>query len=536
MMRHVGLRVCSQRSAYTAGSSQSSSMCWRRACATTTVGMSTAGAAGATPRVDPDAWRDAAFGTDIAKLRPSDAGRDGVRVRGRVASLKIKGKLGFMTLRQPGHHTMQVVLTGEHVLAEAKKLTAESIVDVTGKFAPADVKGATCASVELQAQEVRCVSLAASPLPLDDGTSKLDTRLNARPFDLRSKFNDAVFEISGAMTAAYRDYMASIGFREIATPKILPTASEGGTSVFKLRYFEREAYLAQSPQLYKQMCVMGDMPRVYEVGSVFRAENSNSHRHLTEFIGLDAEMVIHKSYTEVLDVLEAVVSHVLRHVETTCRQAVDTARANAPSGAITGLGPITPAVPEDHPLRATLGCDTNGTKGTDKYGARVGSAGLPVLRLDFDNAMKLLVDGGCIPVPADDFSTSMEKALGRLVKERYGVDLVLCDRYPSSVRPFYTQRDPQDDTRTFSYDLLLRGEEICSGAQRLHDMRLLAERAVAAGVTLANIEPYIQCFAHGAWPHGGFGLGQQRMVMLYLGLPDVRYATFFPRDPNRVSP
>jgi aspartyl/asparaginyl-tRNA synthetase len=492
--------------------------------------------ASANPRLNEQLWRTAAFGTDISRLTAEDAGAQNVRVRGRVAHLKAKGKLAFVTLRQPGQHTLQVVVTGADDVAVVKTWTTESVVDVTGQLVAADVKGASCACLEMHGAKFECVSKAATPLPLDEKTSKLDTRLNHRSLDLRSPFNAHVFEISSQMAAAYRDYMLSIGFREINTPKMLPTPSEGGSSVFKLKYFDREAYLAQSPQLYKQMCVMGDFPRVFEVGSVFRAENSNTHRHLTEFVGLDAEMVIHRKYTEVLDVLEGCVVHVLHHVERSLSTEVAQARALAPTGKIEGLGPIQATVPNDHPLRESLGCDEGGTVGVDKYGARVGTRALPVLRIAFDGAMQMLLDGGAISQAETDFSTAMEKALGRLAKARYGVDLVLCDRYPTAARPFYTQRDPADDTKTFSYDLLLRGEEICSGAQRLHDMKLLAERAVAAGVMLENIQPYIDCFAHGAWPHGGFGLGLQRMVMLYLGLPDVRYATLFPRDPTRVSP
>uniref|UniRef100_A0A7S1L4S5 aspartate--tRNA ligase n=1 Tax=Neobodo designis TaxID=312471 RepID=A0A7S1L4S5_NEODS len=502
--------------------------------------------------------------TTVAALNTDNVGGT-VLIRARVHSTRAKGKLAFLVLRET-FETVQAVLsvtdaTPKEMIDFAGKIAPESIVDVEATVcAPQQpVKSTTKPDIELSINKLHVVSASQPVLPFqfedasqpdapagaegdaagdNDARAKvnLETRLNCRWLDMRTRASNALFRVSSRISQYFREFLVEHDFIEIHTPKLIGTASEGGANVFKLPYFGKDAFLAQSPQLYKQMCVMGDMPRVFEVGQVFRAENSNTHRHLTEFVGLDAEMVIDRSYHEVLDVLEAAVTHVLTHTEVACAEAVRRARQLCPAGPVEDPGPIVPAMLDDHPLRSVVGCDADGTAGSDLYGARVGSARLPVLRIAFDGAMRLLVDSGDIDAPADDFNTAMEKALGVRVKDRYGVDLVLCDAYPSTVRPFYTQRDPADDTRTLSYDLLLRGQEICSGAQRLHDMGLLAERAEAAGVTLANIRPYIDAFAYGAWPHGGFGIGQQRLVMLYLGLPDVRYASFFPRDPARISP
>jgi aspartyl-tRNA synthetase len=324
---------------------------------------------------------------------------------------------------------------------------------------------------------------------------------------------------------------------------MIGTPSESGSAIFKLDYFGRDAFLAQSPQLYKQMMVMGDVPRVFEIGPVFRAEKSLTHRHLTEFVGLDVEMALSSSYKEVLDVLEGTLTTILVNLE---RQTalVAAARAALVDHGLQCPPPVVLQVPDEVVVSIGIARETSeeGTvprtgAATDQYGGRIGPN--RVLRMTFSNAAQLLRDHGQLPTdgPAvDDFSTAQEKALGAIIKTRYGVDLYIVDEFFRSARPFYTMLHPADNMKTCSYDMYLRGEEICSGAQRIHDAELLRSRISECGINPDPLNCYVDAFQYGAWPHGGFGLGLERIVLFFLGLPDVRMVSLFPRDPRRLAP
>lgn len=509
---------------------------------------------------------EAPFGVSIASLSTAtwqdkdDAALMSqlVRIRGRAETIRVKGsKLGFMQLRQPFNESIQVVLTptsqgdkkadapssSSSPLDIGRSITPESVVDVWGilRRVPKPVSSVSCANIELHATKVVIVSLAETPLPfpLRDPNTKLDTRLDHRVMDLRTTATGAIARLVSIAGNAFRDHLLSRDFVEIHTPKMIGTPSEGGSSVFKLDYFGKPAFLAQSPQLYKQMVLMGDVPRVFEVGPVFRAENSLTHRHLTEFVGLDAELVIHSNYTEVLDVLEGTLVTVLQTLD---RDGV-ALRQLAMGGGL----PVDAARPE--PVQATVSADIVRSLGigahdtpqqpsTDTYGAYVSShtSPFPVLRFSFDAAVQMLTDHGVLNGPVDDFTTAQEKQLGTLVKRRYGVDVYVVDKFPASARPFYTMPLAGNPQRTCSYDAYLRGEEICSGAQRIHDPALLLERMRACGINVSLIQDYVDAFRYGAWPHGGFGLGLERIVLFYLGISDVRMVSLFPRDPKRIAP
>ena len=247
-----------------------------------------------------------------------------------------------------------------------------------------------------------------------------------------------------------------------------------------------------------QMCIMSDFDRVYEIGPVFRAENSNTHRHLCEFTGLDFEMAIQEHYFEVLDVLDALFLHIFDGL---------TQRHAAELAAVNGQHPFEPL----QYLR-------------------------PTLRLTFPEGVAMLQEAG-IPVdPLGDLSTETERQLGRLVKERYGTDFYILHRYPTAARPFYTMPCADDPRYTNSYDVFIRGEEIISGAQRVHDAAMLASRAGECGIEVATIQQYIDSFKFGAFPHGGAGVGLERVVMLYLNAGNIRKTSMFPRDPKRLTP
>jgi aspartyl-tRNA synthetase len=348
--------------------------------------------------------------------------------------------------------------------------------------------------------------------------------------DMRSAASNAIFKIQSRVGQYFREFLLDNDFTEIHSPKMIATASEGGANVFKLNYFGRDAYLAQSPQLYKQMAVMGDLKRVFEVGPVFRAENSNTHRHLTEFVGLDLEMAIHEHYYEVLDVAEALFHFMLTKLAAHSKELE----------AVCAQYPFEPFVTKMAPEKVDelgVGIIEENKPPTDQFRALIRNRETRMVRIPYASAIELL--NGVLEeklAVTDDINTANEKRLGALVKERYGVDFFISDRFPSSCRPFYTMPCPDDVRFTNSYDMFMRGEEISSGAQRIHDPDLLLARAKSLNVDLTPIKDYVDSFRLGAWPHGGFGVGLERVTMLFLGLHNVRLVSLFPRDPARVTP
>lgn len=268
--------------------------------------------------------------------------------------------------------------------------------------------------------------------------------------------------------------------------------------MFKLKYFNEEACLAQSPQLYKQMVLCGDFKKVFEIGPVFRAEDSNTNRHLCEFTGLDIEMEFKEHYFEILDVLSDLFVYIFEGLEKR-------------------FGKELAAVCDQYPFEP-FKCKT------------------PALRLNFKEGVKLLDEHGYKQDPLQDLNTENEKALGKLVREKYDTDFYMLYGYPTNARPFYTMLDPHDPNYTNSYDFFMRGEEITSGAQRIHEPEFLKERAIAHNIPPETIQEYIDSFKYGAPPHGGCGIGLERVVKLYCGISNIRKCSLFPRDPKRLRP
>lgn len=551
-------------------------------------------------------------------------------VRGRVERVRGQGKrISFLHVRQPLDESVQVVCFGAALAAQAKAISPESVVEIEGEMRPSEVApivSTSCAYHELHATAIRVLSAADTPLPfpLHDENTRLDTRLNHRAIDLRTRPTSAALRIVSAVCQSYRAALLELDFVEVHTPKLIAAASEGGSTVFEVNYFDAgKAYLAQSPQLYKQMCINGDAMRVFEIGPVFRAEKSLTHRHLTEFTGLDAELVIGESYTEVLDVLEHVMCRVLRDLQDEGKpfaalvkaaaaafkerpdssadqegRAARTPMVGAAAGEIGGGAPSSGAhsppdivceVSEEtmakHGIVADVAAEGNDSSDVssdgderagrrrDLYNARVGGATLEVrrlnhsdgvggetltrvacprvLRLRFDDAVRLLQDAKEADAAMEDFSLPHERKLGRLVKARYGVDLYVVDCWPKASRPFYTMPCRDGDcspssssvrapsSRTRSYDMYLCGEEICSGSQRQHNAEMLTARLSEEGIVLRagdGLTDYVDAFRYGAWPHGGFGLGLERIVSFFLGARDIRLVSLFPRDPRRLTP
>eukprot|EP00850_Spirogloea_muscicola_P019839 SM000200S05829 [mRNA] locus=s200:229171:233555:+ [translate_table: standard] len=455
-----------------------------------------------------------------------------VLVRGRVHAVRAKGKGAFLVLRQRGA-TVQCVLfqsaaVSRGMVKYASGLTRESVVDVEGELVdPGQPIEATTQQVEIHVRKVFAVSRAVPALPLsieDAARSELDfeqegvqyvrvgqdTRLNHRYLDLRTPANQAIFRIQSAIGQLFRDYLARDGFVEIHTPKLIAGASEGGASVFTLDYKGRPACLAQSPQLYKQMAICADFGRVFEVGPVFRAEDSFTHRHLCEFTGLDMEMEILEHYFEVLDVLDKLFVGMFDALNE---------RWQAELQAIARQYPFEPLkVQMILPLKAVLRSNATAREYLRE-----------TLRLTFAEGIELLKEAGVDADPLGDLSTETERQLGELVKAKYGTEFYILHRYPLAARPFYTMPCADDPRYTNSFDIFIRGEEIISGAQRIHEPQLLTKRAEECGIDVESI-------ACGAPPHGGCGVGLERVAMLFCNLNNIRKTSMFPRDPQRLTP
>ncbi|XP_028161703.1 aspartate--tRNA ligase, cytoplasmic isoform X1 [Ostrinia furnacalis] len=458
---------------------------------------------------------------DVVDLTPKDHGAS-VWVRARLQTSRAKGKQCFAVLRQ-SFSTVQLLVSvnedrkvSKQMVKFVGNITKESIIDVhaTVVKTASPVEACTVGSVELAADEVWVVSAARAQLPLqiedaarpekNDDPEALrirvnqDTRLDNRVLDLRTPANQAIFRIEAGVCRLFRDILTKKGFVEIHTPKIISAASEGGANVFTVSYFKSNAYLAQSPQLYKQMAIAADFDKVFTVGAVFRAEDSNTHRHLTEFVGLDLEMAFKHHYHEVVDTIAQTFTDMFRGLRDEFAAEI-----------------------------ATVG---------QQYRVEPFKFLDPPLRLEFRQAIDMLKEAGVTQGEEDDLSTPDEKLLGRLVKAKYDTDFYILDKYPLAVRPFYTMPDPNNPKSSNSYDMFMRGEEILSGAQRIHDPEFLTERAKHHAIDISKIAAYIESFRLGCPPHAGGGIGLERVVMLYLGLENIRKTSMFPRDPKRITP
>lgn len=454
----------------------------------------------------------------VKDLTPQKADET-VWVRARVHTSRAKGKQCFLVLRQQQYNVQALVAVGERASKQmvkfAANITKESIIDVEGIVRKVDQKIESCTQqdVELHLERIYVISAAEPRLPLqledamrpegegeEEGraTVNQDTRLDNRVIDLRTSTSQAVFTLQSGVCQLFRETLNNKGFVEIQTPKIISAASEGGANVFTVSYFKTSAYLAQSPQLYKQMCICADFEKVFCIGPVFRAEDSNTHRHLTEFVGLDIEMAFSYHYHEVVDEIADTLVQIFKGLQERFQTEIQTVCKQYPSEPFKFLE--------------------------------------PTLRLEYREGLAMLREAGVEMGDEEDLSTPNEKLLGRLVKEKYDTDFYILDKYPLAVRPFYTMPDPQDPKYSNSYDMFMRGEEILSGAQRVHDAELLTERAKHHGIDLEKIKAYIDSFRYGAPPHAGGGIGLERVTMLYLGLHNVRQTSMFPRDPKRLTP
>jgi len=479
--------------------------------------------------------------TNVSELNASMKDQQ-IWVRARVHNSRKQGnKLCFLTLRQDVA-TVQAVAFGQEIATFAGGLPDESVIDIFAKVACPDqaIASATQKDVELAIERLYCIGRStALPLQLADASRSeaeyekdpalvrvgQDVRLDNRVIDLRTVANQAIFRIQSGVCTLFREYLLQHSFQEIHTPKLLGSASEGGADVFRVDYFEGSAYLAQSPQLYKQMALMTDMPRVFEIGPIFRSERSFTHRHMTEFTGLDLEMVFKEHYHEVLDVMDGLFNHIFTGLQTRFAREIAAIKTQYPFEDLKWK----------YPCKRLTFQEAIGLLRTK--GPAVLERKLKAAATDYEKGLvQKHLESVKVHEDEEDISTEDEKVLGVVMLEEYGEELYIIDKFPKDVRPFYTMPDPVDPRWTNAYDVFLRGEEITSGAQRIHDPKMLAERVEAKGIPLSSIQPYIDAFKYGSYPHAGGGIGMERVVMLFLNLNNIRKTSMFPRDPKRLIP
>ena len=418
-------------------------------------------------------------------------------VCGWVQAIRDQKRVQFVVVRDESG-AVQVVLGKDDPPSELNEavsaLAPESAVSVTGEVV-ADER-VNLGGLELQLQELSVDSLAEPELPIAVD-SALDKRIDWRYLDLRRPDRRLIFEVQTTVEHAMREYWRRERFVEIHTPKLMGSASESGAELFKVEYFDTTAYLAQSPQFYKQMAIAGGFERVFEIGPVFRANPSFTSRHDTEFTSVDVEIAWIETHEDVMAFEEAWLAHVLGVVAA-----------------------------------------THGEEIAQTFGTEVVVPSVPFPRVTLADAKELLRDSGydAVPGPEHDLDPPSERALSALIAAEHGHEFAFVTDYPSSVRPFYHMRHPGDPALTRSFDLLWRGLELTTGAQREHRHDVLLAQAQDKGVDPGPIGYYLDFFRYGAPPHGGFGFGLTRLLMQLLGQDNVREVTFLYRGPHRLMP
>ncbi|MEY9955311.1 aspartate--tRNA(Asn) ligase [Streptacidiphilus sp. MAP5-52] len=419
-----------------------------------------------------------------------------ITVYGWINTLRLQRRMQFVLVRD---HTGLVQVTharggeGDEIEAAFERVTAESAVKITGKVVGnPQVK---LGGLEIIPESVEIVSPSEPKLPIDEHTG-LDQRLDWRFLDIRRPSQHLVFSVQTTVEQAMREVTAEEGFTELHTPKLMGTASESGAEVFKVDYFDRTAYLAQSPQFYKQMAIAAGIDKVFEIGPVFRAEPSFTSRHATEFTGVDAELAWIDGVEDVMSFEERLLRRVLQRVS-----------------------------------------ERHGDAITEHFGAQVVIPEMPFPRITMADALtKLRATGWDADGVKDDLDPEGERKLSALIAEETGHEFVFVTRFPASVRPFYHLRPEDDPTVTESFDLLWKGIEITTGAQREHRYERLIAQAHEKGMDTEPLAGYLNCFRFGTPPHGGLGLGLGRLLMLLLDLSTIREVTFLYRGPHRLEP
>jgi nondiscriminating aspartyl-tRNA synthetase len=417
-----------------------------------------------------------------------------VILRGWVYDTRDLKKVRFLILRDV---TGRIQVTGVEGKTDDKtfklldNLKRESVIEVTGKIK--ESKQAP-GGKEILPEAIKIISESNDPLPIDVSdfsTTELPKRLDWRFLDTRTKNISPIFKIRSSIYKNVVDFFYDEGFTIINTPKITTIGLESGAESFIVNYFDKKAVLAQSPQFYKQMFVIGGFERVVEIGQVYRAEKSHTNRHLTEFTGVDFEMGFIKNEEDIMEVIEKMFKYILKKVKEERKEELTILNIDL-------------KIPKKIP------------------------------RIPMQELKKILAEKGKKLGENEDLDAEAEKMIGEYALERYNEDFIFVTNYPWKVRPFYHMKPENDSKGTRSFDLLWRGVEIATGAQREHRIEILRKQAKEKGINIPEI--YEKIFEYGAIPHGGVGFGLDRITQRMLNLNNVREAILLPRDPERLTP
>ena len=418
-----------------------------------------------------------------------------VTVSGWVQTVRAHGKIAFLDVLDRTA-TIQVVCAGDI----AAELHPQDVVSIEGKVTKRPEKlfnpHLSTGTIELQAEVVEILSKAAE-MPFDMGQKELDlqlpTLLDYRTLTLRHPKVKSIFKVQEVVIDAFREGLKKRGFTEFQAPVIIPQTAEGGSEVFEVKYFDHKAFLAQSPQFYKQIMV-GVFERAFTVNKTLRAEPSVTTRHLTEVTTLDAEFGFITNWLDVMEMAEYIIKFIFERVENECTDVLQLFNTTVPK------------------------------------------TSSPIPRLKLREAQQIIFDRtGRDNRNEPDLEPEDEREICRWAAEEKGSDLIFISHYPVKKRPFYTFEDPDDPGFTLSFDLLGRGTEWLTGGQRIHELNKLVTNAKERGIDLHKSDLYIQAFKYGMPPEGGFAFGSERIVMHILGLENIREASLFPRDMERID-
>lgn len=419
-----------------------------------------------------------------------------VTIKGTIHNIRMMSDFAFVILRT-ARETVQCVYAesfSDYRMGEDVK--EECAAKVTGKIVAGETKDGS-KRYELQIHNIELLSHPAEIPPVvitkKQVNCDLSTKLDYRPVTLRNPKERAIFKLQEGIQRGFREFLSGQGFTEIHSPKINFAGAEGGTNVFKLDYFGKQVYLAQSPQLYKQAMV-AVYEKVFEIAPVFRAEHHDTSRHLNEYISMDFEMGFIDGFEDIMNMEVGALKYIMNLLKTEYKNEVELLHIEVPE-----IGEV------------------------------------PVLK--FMEAKEIIMKKFKYqPTDMKDFDPEEEQLLGKYAKKQFNSDFIFITHYPSKKRPFYTMDDPEDPEYTLSFDLLFRGLEITSGGQRVHDYHEQVAKMEKLGMNPEEFATYLMLHKYGAPPHGGLGIGLERLTMHLLGAKNVREATMFPRDINRVSP
>ncbi len=422
-------------------------------------------------------------------------GLEDIFIAGWIQQVRNLGGLKFIQL-QDRTGLVQIVLPKKKVTPEVFGIDYQEGDIIAVKGTIVENKSAPKGK-EILPSEIVVLNKRAQEYPIAIGDkieTNIDKRLDYRFLDLRDRKVAQIFEIESAVAYAIQEYFMKNDFLQFFSPKIVGSATESGASVFEIEYFGKKAFLAQSPQFYKQMMLVAGFEKVFEIGPVFRAEKHHTSRHLCEYTSIDFEISYIDNQRDVMNVLQGVISYALKKVQKEKAQAFEE------------LGVSIDNQPKVWPVLSITECN------------------------------KILQSEGKKLDLYEDLDAEAETIIGKHGKEKYKSDFVFVDQYPWDVRPFYTMKDDKDPRLTKSFDLLYKGQELTTGGQREHRIDILTQQAVEKDFKIEDIDSYLQFFRNGAPPHGGSGTGIERFVQKILNLPNIREVRLLPRDPTRLHP